>query len=589
MLSREIYMKDISTIHNLCTKALLIRALASKAFVGFGILLSLVIGFSISNFTYANTLIIHDDARLYPVSSNAEYLQDQRELFSPDQLLTEKDNLFIQNDESHLAFGISDSIYWLKVKFIYRPYKEQSPKDWYFIIRSSHQAENRVWAYLQSDVKNNVQGRLTEDNYLHGTNTQGRAHAKYQPLPITKQDWRDDAYKIVVEPEQEITLLVRQSLFGSNQTQIFLASELEIANSEPASEFAFGLFYGFLLTVFLLAILLFVFVNEQSLLFYALYTCSLFISMMTLTGHGEWLMWPSQKQISVYITNYSSVAILLSLVSFTRQYIDLRRYSSLWDNILLADCGLIICLAVLSSISVNQLFLLFSASVAILSLSLILLSVGIAFLQGNQEARNFMLSFVPLVTLGGLWGLNSLDLFDTHMVSDHWVIMGVSLQVLILGFGLGNQLIYQSAAYVTDHHLNLMENRETFALEESLASQDSSDERYWELFQESLDPVFLCQFDGGFLSVNKAFIRLLGYENIDKLLGAGNLYSMLSFDSQISEENFYDLLNVYQPIRNYPLNFKHYSGNFIRTTSHISVTEDHSLGRNVILGEVHMA
>ena len=519
----------------------------------------------------ANTNFTFDEKNSYEsISKYFQYMEDRRQIHSVQSALKENDYAYTPVNENIINFGLTKTTYWLRTKIKYQPKKGLTKgQPWYISVRSSHQAVTNLWLFVK-------------DN-----------NGDYVPLTTEKFIWSENVYKTELTPNTEVTILIKQAIFGGNQTEIFLSTQSLILGQLPEMEYLYGLFFGVILAMMIYNGILFVILKDRCLVLYALYIFCVATNMLSLSGHGQWLFWSADEEIASRITHYSAMGLMVFIMAFLREYIEIKKYSEFWDNFLYSNRFVFLGVFILSLITLNELFLLIIASVSAFAIISILVCCIFTSLQGSHEARFFLYSFSPIMIVGFFWVMTNMGLFSSNLISDQWFMGSVALQILIMSYGIGqktkyvkkelNDLPLQTNRLGSLHSANESnEQNSGLGAASPENSRSISEEYYWEFFQSTPLHIIMATFDGTLLTASQAFWQMLN-KSEQTTTSTQNLFDLLSFETGYAREKFYNHLNRQQAVKKFPLLFGLNEDNPIKCLCDLSFLYDSSQGQTAII------
>lgn len=265
------------------------------------------------------------------------------------------------------------------------------------------------------------------------------------------------------------------------QSRVMLPVYLRIWTPEAFAEnqtkeyLIFGIFYGALLIMSFYNLLLFFFIKDKSFLYFSLYGLALCIYQTCVDGLFFRFISPDNTWIDTHIFIMMVGLVGFFFTLFVKEFIQVRKYSALLYNLLIATSAVFIFYAlILSVVSVR-----FASSIAFLPIiggnTIILIAAAYCLVKGDKNALIFLIAM--LIFLAGIFfrHLNNIE-YVHGTVGDELTLqigfIGVFLAMTFLSFALGNR--FNSIKVQEEREKALIRSRIASDLHDEIGSNLSS-------------------------------------------------------------------------------------------------------------------
>ncbi len=299
---------------------------------------------------------------------------------------------------------------------------------------------------------------------------------------------------------QALTLFIRVKHHLFHLPGIFLFESQNYYNSLVVWYTMLGVFYGVMLIMVPLALLLFVFTRDRSMLWYSLLLLALtafflFDNDFLDQALKAWGLWEINQLVSVLIA-----AVVVLAVQFTRSFLMTKRIAPRLDTLCRIN-GLLGFALVLVPLARHQGLLHLWLNVLGLSAPVIMIGTAIwCRMKGFKPARFFLMavSFFPL-------GIFVFIITDLGLLPRNVLTMNA--------FQIGSMLMAGSMSLaLLDRVRELRKERERLerARGEAVAALEESDRRVRAIFDQSFQFMGLLDPQGRILEINRAALEFTG-------------------------------------------------------------------------------
>lgn len=388
----------------------------------------------------------------------AQLLEDVEGQLSWQQALNS--NAWSDITNKDLTIGITPSSYWFKV----------------YVKYSSDQT--RIFQ-IHYPILDYVDFYLLAQNQLIKHIATGDARA-FNSREVVDKDF---VFKAQGKKDLVHTLLIRVNTQGPMVMPLSSVDIEYYAQEEALGTLGFGLYFGITFAMLIYNFMLYLYLKEQSYLYYCLFVLTMFSSVISYTGHGFYWIWPKFSELNSIMATLTSSLTFLGVTLFFNSFLRIRSrgvlgrrvfYSLLSLSVLVITCSLLLSYSAGLTVIfyVHMIF-----TVLVLSYSLYL------WLQGIAEARYFTLAWIAFIIGSFINTARVVGILPTNDFTLYVSLYGVVIEMLMLSMGLAYRFEIMREIQVE------------LSQELRIAQQDAiaNLEKYRDLFQQS--PVGLFRYD----------------------------------------------------------------------------------------------
>ncbi len=376
----------------------------------------IILVFSLNSFGQT-TILLHDSLELQDIGKQTHYLEDASLKLSIEEIIN--DNLDIQFEEytqETLNFSSTASAYWVKFNIT-----KSAPGNFYLNVGSAY--IDSISLYEFDETNQLISTRHTGDDLPF--NTREIEVGNYL-FAFDFDVNRSRTFYLRVKSDQPLFFPLRVGTLPQ-----FLSYEHDL-------DFLQGIYFGFMLMIFLYNLFLYFSTRERIYLYYIAYVFSITWFMASVFGYYFEYFWPNIPFINQIVV-VSSGLTMITATLFTQKFLNTKESGSTMHkgSMVFLIIGILICALVLLGFKIEGLKL---AQGGLLIMAAFFLILGIRFkLKGYRPAKYYLLAWGALIIGICFAILESLNL--TFVMSYlNAMQIGSALEVLLLSFALGDRI-----------------------------------------------------------------------------------------------------------------------------------------------------
>ncbi|MCB1175543.1 MAG: histidine kinase [Leptospiraceae bacterium] len=354
----------------------------------------------------------------YDLSPYLEYLEDADKRLSISEITGPPYSAQFKPLQSGVPnFGVTESAIWLR----FRIQNDDLYKDWLLLLDFLHIDKADLYCVDRS-------GNWTVTKSGDSVSIPDRAIKD-----------RNIVYKI--EGRQQCSVYyMRFEMQGTMSLPLEVISMNSYLKHVAEQNLFLGVYVGILLCLLLYNLFIFFFLKDSSYLLYIIYLFFLILAMTINYGLGLEYLWPRSLEFHEKSLNYTVPWLLIFLIAFTRNVLNLKGDLPLAD-ILLKVIQVIQFLVFLSvfpnSIANGLLLTWFSLIIVFMALYIIAL---VSFFKGNTLARYYLLAWTLFFIGTIIIILRNFALIPVSFISEYSIAIGSAAEHILLSLVLAKRV-----------------------------------------------------------------------------------------------------------------------------------------------------
>ncbi len=377
----------------------------------------LIILLSPLNSLSQTTILLDDSTELQDIGKQIHYLEDSSLKLSIEEVINNNLEIrFKEYDQETINFSSTASAYWLKFKVT-----KTIPGNFYLNVGSAYIDSISLYEF-------------DDKNKLISTSHTG------DDLPFNTREIEVGNYLFALDFDENITRTFYLRV-KSDQPLFFLLRVGTLPNFvayEHDLDFLQGIYFGFMLLIFLYNLFLYFSTRERIYLYYIAYVFSITWFMASVFGYFFEYFWPNIPFLNGIVV-VSSGLTMITATLFTQKFLNTKESGSRMHrpSMVFLVVGILVCVLVLVGFKIEGLML---AQGGLLIMAVFFLILGIRFkLKGYRPAKYYLFAWGALV-IGIFFAI--LESLNITFVMTYLNAMqiGSALEVLLLSFALGDRI-----------------------------------------------------------------------------------------------------------------------------------------------------
>ncbi len=408
-------------------------------------------------------VILTDEQAEYPLGVYLDILEDPTgELTIEEVRSSEYAGQFVRSQKKIPNLGYTTSAYW--VRFQVRN-EAHAPTTWRLVVNKADM--EHITLYLLLPNQQDVVIKQTGDIF---------------PFTSREVPHRVFMFKLPLPAQAEHIIYLRFETQAAMSLPLTLWSLEAFARREQIEQFILGLYSGTMLIMLGYNFFLFLSLRDRSYLYYVFFVASFLLNRLTDNGVASQYLWPDMSGWTGFMIVFSSVLLILSGQKFTTSFLMTRiRTPQLHKMIsfLMALTGFLL-LVMLFDRRLADVLMNVSA---LLLIPTVLMAGCLTWRQGYRSARYYVSAWLTFLGGGALLLLCNLGLLPRNALTQHSVLIGISLLILLLAFALADRInaITQEKTEAQTEALHASQAMEQFVRQQNLILEKNVEERTYEL------------------------------------------------------------------------------------------------------------
>lgn len=360
-------------------------------------------------------IVLTDGVDLRAIGQQIEFLEDRSGLLTITEVASPAmTGRFSRSDQDTPNFGLGDTVYWLRFRVADR---SAVPREW--LLEQRYPLMRSFDLYLpQPDSTWRVQGFGRDDDILPHRNPLFTLPLQHAPT----------------------TFYVRAAVGSIVTFPLVVQTRDHFLTEEGAVLLAYGLYFGFMLTMALYNTYLYYLLRDRVYLYFVAYLISFSILQMSLHGFLRQYLFPGVPHLDNQVLRMFIIIPAVASLCFSRRFLNSRQYAPLLDRCMI---GLIALEAAL--LPIDPFLPLLPALILLNLLTLIapILATATGFVcyhQGFRPARYYLAARICLYVSLCIFTVNNIVFHHHTFWSWYGMMLGSFLEVLFLSGALAERI-----------------------------------------------------------------------------------------------------------------------------------------------------
>lgn len=391
------------------------------------------------------------------VATDISFLEDKKGELTPAQAFG---MLFKHVDEPTPNYGLSESVYWFKVKV------------------DNHTNEGNLLFKIHNGI-------ITNAKFYDPAGGAFKEVSSGDVVPFDKKRFNSQfpIFRLDIPRDSSATYLVRVASNNVLDLPMKVDTEVKILDTVNKDQLFFGLYLGIILIMFFYNFFIFLTVRDVNYLYYVVYIAVVGLVQACLKGYASKFFWRNNTWLTL---NMPNIAIALSgifAIVFVFNFLNVKQYVrklhyALWVLNIIYFIG--IALSVSGHLITAQKMLQGNASLV----SIALMTGGIMiYRRGFKPALYFTVAWSFFLTGVVIYILKDAGVLPYNNFTSNAILIGSGLEVSLLSFALADKInVYRKEKEASQAQalLALQEN-ERIVREQNVILEKKVNERTYEL------------------------------------------------------------------------------------------------------------
>lgn len=366
-----------------------------------------------------NPVVLTNEQDQYPLGPHLEILED------PDGTLTIEDVTspeiaaqFVPNQEEAPGFGFTDTVYWAR-----------------FQVQNKADANTNWLVLFDTDV-------FFIDYYFPAENEFGYevvSTGSARPFHTRDLPTGHFLFRLPIPPQETETVYMRFESKGTIILSLSIWSESAYFQHERTELIINSFFYGILFILAAYNFVIFIFLRDNSYLFYTLFFGTILLGMMGLDGFGDQYIWTNQSIIAAAADRSFIVLSFTFALLFSTSFLQTKEYTPRLHKIMIG-----IALAILIMLGLQFIWFRETAVLHIIFLLASCISMiaagAIIWRKGYAPARYFLLGWLVVIVGFVIFILTLIDVLPWLSFTDSIMRLGLVILAFVLSLGLADRI-----------------------------------------------------------------------------------------------------------------------------------------------------
>lgn len=239
---------------------------------------------------------------------------------------------------------------------------------------------------------------------------------------------------------------------------------------------ALGAFLGFIIAMALSNFFFFMFTRAVNFLLYCGYATSVALLLFSLYGFTYKFLWPESPWWQNHsVAVFANLSLMFALL-FIRNLVDLRQYSAATDTVLKVLAGMMFFAIPLNLMDLTPPGTLFNYAVLLVVVYVFITGIRL-WLKGMRVSRIYVFAWITLLLSASVASLMSLQWLTLGLSLPQVIMLGASLETLLLALLLAKNFSQTSDDLLTAREAALAQEKELrLAKEDVIAMQEQANE-----------------------------------------------------------------------------------------------------------------
>lgn len=367
----------------------------------------------------AEPVTLTDDTDVIHLGTHIYILEDPAgSLAAADVMSPGSISKFKKSKAPNPSFGFTPSVYWVRVPLV------------------SRCTDRKKWLLeLNYPLMDYIDLFIVENEKVVVNKTYGTLYPFYE----RDMHHRNFIFEIHIDPGATRTLYMKFRNMDRMEFQLILRSPEEFYRYIYSEQYILGIYYGFLLVMFLFNLLFFLSVRDVSYLYYIIYILAMGVFQLGQNGYLYLALSNLQDPPPVHFISLTQAFLIASIFQFSQSYLDTRhnapRIHAIMQALKIAGLLSLTCPLYLDYTTCIKI----GVALAMVMIPVIIIAGAVIMRQGYRPAYYYMAAWSVMFFAGTVFLLRSIAVVPLNTFTYYILHFGTSIEVVLLSLGLGDR------------------------------------------------------------------------------------------------------------------------------------------------------
>ena len=363
-----------------------------------------------------NIVTLNDNINDYPIGKYLEILEDDTNSLTINDVI--KSDKFTVSATDSPNPGLTSSSIWTR----FTVKNDSINENWLIEIRIT--TLEKVELYKLDDVGNYT---IERSGYKVPINNREVPH-RFFIFNLNIPKGKTCAYYLRVESQDAITL------------PISIISEQVLNYKDYIRQYTIGIYYGVLTVMIFYNLFIYIFLRDESYLYYFLYFASFLMVQSYSDGILYGYLWTELTGLGVRGECFFIGLTMLFGILFSKKFLNTSLYAPFFDTIIKIMVILSVIFTIMSLLVTPSIMLMIIIIFGLLTIPIILSAGALCLYRGYRPARFYMIANVLFLSGVALNLLADLSLIPMNFIATHGMQIGSGLDVTLLSIALADRI-----------------------------------------------------------------------------------------------------------------------------------------------------
>ena len=363
-------------------------------------------------------ILLTDSTDKKVIGQSLYYLEDSDNSITINTITSEKyKDKFKLGDVDRPNFGFTNSTYWIR----------------FTVINNS----SRVgWLLIEKYGLDYTELYSPKDNGTFNSKKLGWL------VPFSERNirYRYPAFNLYIESNKEKTYYIKLNNESLMQCSLEIFSDSQFFEKVADEHIILGLYYGFIFSMLLFNLLVFLTFRDISYLYFLLFLICYGLFQTTINCLAFQYLWPNSILINKYSYLYLEYLSFLCGIQFARSFLNTKVLIPVLDKVFKYIVYLTILLILLiPAIPIPYLYKI-NAILSLTSPIIVVATSAACLKKGSQSARFYLLAWSLFLVGIILFSLRSIGIIPSNFISQYGIQIGSIFLIMLLSLALTDRI-----------------------------------------------------------------------------------------------------------------------------------------------------